>query len=213
MGKRQLIILLCVILSTALLLYVHEGKCCDSSSAADKNTDPPSSVNATLKFIPLCTTSADEIVATLPNSRWRLEIVCSNATVLTKIREVTSDSPPFHISWDDGVFCLRKFLRFSCFKVKGQKVPNLVHYVWFGRNYFRPEHLISVLSAVRYQKPCAILFHSDHLPYGDHWRLLLHLVPEVIHIIRHQPQAIFGHKFGFIQHKSDVVRIQALMGD
>ena len=63
------------------------------------------------------------------------------------------------------------------------------------------------------QNPCAVFFHSDQLPFGDHWRLLLHLVPEVIHIVHQQPETIFGHKFGFIQHKSDVVRLQVLSGN
>ncbi|KAK3774638.1 hypothetical protein RRG08_035066 [Elysia crispata] len=216
MSRHHFLICLAAVVYILIFFYVHrkktQGSPGDVSFTEEKrlNTLVPEN-ESSFSFIPACTESVDDIVASLPPSRWRLEIQYgTTAGVGTRKRNVPADFVPYKISWTKRFPSLIKFVEHFCYDFKGQRVPNLVHYIWFGRNYFRPEHLISVLSAVRYINPCAIFFHSDRLPFGDHWRLLLQLVPEVIHIIHRQPGSIFGHKFGFIQHKSDIVRLQVL---
>ena len=136
---------------TAAVYYVSDPLC-DVSLTQEKTTGAQWSKNETvLSYIPACTESIDEIIASLPDSRWRLEIECRNkADVTARKCSLSSDAPPFNLSWAKKSPCLTEFVDHFCYEVKGQRVPHLVHYVWFGRNYFRPEHLISILSAMRY---------------------------------------------------------------
>ncbi|RUS86182.1 hypothetical protein EGW08_006076 [Elysia chlorotica] len=216
MTRQHLLLCLAALMHIAIFVYVHKGTIQGSPDddffRKEKKTRTldPENVSS-FSFIPACKETLHEIVASLPSSRWRLEIQCgTKAEVGARKRNVPADTSPYNITWAKRSPSLQKFVEHFCYEFKGQRIPSLVHYVWFGRNYFRPEHLMSVLSAIRYINPCAVLFHSDRLPFGDHWRLLLQLVPEVIHVIHRQPENIFGHRFGFIQHKADIVRLQVL---
>lgn len=90
-------------------------------------------------------------------------------------------------------------------------VPNIVHFVWLGRNPLKFYHLVSILGASKSIQPCRILIHGDNLPYGKWWDYLIKRVNNIIHVYRQQPTHIFGNPVNIIQHRSDVVRMQALL--
>lgn len=86
-------------------------------------------------------------------------------------------------------------------------VPNVVHYVWCKKHELGFFHFLSFMSALRFIKPCLILFHGDFLPFGKYWNFFISDFHRVIHVQRKCPDG-----FGFLEHASDVMRIEALMG-
>ncbi|XP_076082507.1 uncharacterized protein LOC143053599 isoform X2 [Mytilus galloprovincialis] len=104
--------------------------------------------------------------------------------------------------------CLQTFVMENCHDVK--PVPNLVHYMWFSKREMNFYHFVSFLSASRFLKPCLILIHGDILPFGTYWDYLLTLVSNILHVQRSPPEEVFGRNLTFIEHKSDIARIQAL---
>ena len=53
--------------------------------------------------------------------------------------------------------------------VEESKIPNIVHYIWFGCHEFKIHHYLSVLSAVKIQKPEKIYFHTNCKPSGTYF--------------------------------------------
>ncbi|CAG2222978.1 unnamed protein product [Mytilus edulis] len=104
--------------------------------------------------------------------------------------------------------CLQTFVMENCYDVN--PVPNLVHYMWFSKREMNFYHFVSFLSASRFLKPCLILIHGDILPFGTYWDYLLTLVSNILHVQRSPPEEVFGRNLTFIEHKSDIARIQAL---
>ena len=48
------------------------------------------------------------------------------------------------------------------------KVPNIVHYIWFGcKRKFIAYHYLSILSAMSVQNACKVFFHTDCEPPQD----------------------------------------------
>ena len=48
------------------------------------------------------------------------------------------------------------------------KVPNIVHYIWFGcKRKFIAYHYLSILSAMSVQNACKVFFHTDCEPPND----------------------------------------------
>ena len=85
-------------------------------------------------------------------------------------------------------------------------VPNIVHYIWFGKDHVMMFHqMISVISAHKLLNPDHIMLHCDFLPTGGYWRYLSAFVNFTI-VKMEPPQTIFGHKLEYIQHKSDIAR-------
>ncbi|KAK7098038.1 uncharacterized protein [Littorina saxatilis] len=119
---------------------------------------------------------------------------------------VSSDSPAYSVPFGDP--CLKQYIQERC--QDGHSVPRLVHYVWFSQHTMDVVTLLSVLAAYRFLDPCLILFHSDSLPSGPHWRALLGLVPVLVRVQRVAPSVVFGRKLGVVQHKSDIARLEAL---
>ena len=106
--------------------------------------------------------------------------------------------------------CLRKITNTLC--NDGKVVPNIVHYVWFGKVQFTFIHLLSFLSVHRFQNPCLILVHADKMPKGSLWNYFLQISAKVIHVHRKQPKKIFKKKLPFIEHRADIAKIEALKG-
>ncbi|KAK7500648.1 hypothetical protein BaRGS_00008223, partial [Batillaria attramentaria] len=123
-----------------------------------------------------------------------------------RIENVHSLSVP---SFQFGDPCLKQYTRRHCFD-DGFQVPKVVHYVWFSNRTLDIFTFLSVLSAYRFLNPCLVLFHADYLPFGSYWRALQGLVPVLVHVNRTAPAQIFGKPFGFVQHQSDIARIEAL---
>ena len=110
-----------------------------------------------------------------------------------------------------GDTCLSKTVDSFC-RDSRHKVPNIVHYVWFGKNEFKFVHLLSFLSVHKFQQPCLIMVHADRMPKGELWRYFLQISPKVIHVHRKQPKRIHKKKIDFVEHKADIAKLEALKG-
>ncbi|XP_053387662.1 uncharacterized protein LOC123543034 [Mercenaria mercenaria] len=140
--------------------------------------------------------------------RSKLVLNCDNVTDSVLKVEMVNNSNDIHVT-KFGNACLNKFIDSCC---KGpERVPNIVHYVWFMRNSLDFISFISILSVVRFVNPCVIVFHGDRLPTGKYWDFLMRLSPNIIHIKRQKVNTVFGQRVKFKQHSSDVMRIEALL--
>ena len=91
------------------------------------------------------------------------------------------------------------------------KVPNIVHFIWFGENReMKFLNYISILSAHRIQKPDAIFLHCNHLPVGQWWEKLWREVPIKIYH-REPPSEIHGQRLLHVFHKGDIAKMEILM--
>ena len=97
------------------------------------------------------------------------------------------------------------------------RVPNIMHMVWlYGRDHtFNFIQYLSGLSMLRFIRPCTILFWYDgHAPVGENWEIFTARVTaqnirfEMLQITT--PQSIWGKKIAYPEHKSDVIRFEAL---
>ena len=95
-------------------------------------------------------------------------------------------------------------------------VPDIVHYIQLEQPELDFVTLVSIMSTVRNHQPKLILLHSDQETLqGKYWQKLLQLNASqsttIIKMNLIQPSGqIFGKKMSWIQHVSDVVRIQIL---
>ena len=93
-------------------------------------------------------------------------------------------------------------------------VPSLVHYVWFGEYApFEFHHFLSVKSVDRFIKPEHIVFHCNNEPTGQWWKLVKKSIKSLQIRKRSPPSEIFGNEIILAEHKSDVARIEILMGN
>lgn len=93
------------------------------------------------------------------------------------------------------------------------KVPNIVHYIWFGcKRKFIAYHYLSILSAMSVQNACKVFFHTDCEPPQDNV-LFQHLKKhERFQIVKKDaPTQIFGKTIKRPEHQADVARIELLM--
>lgn len=131
---------------------------------------------------------------------------CDKKKTQLKILYTTKQKYVFKVPFQDS--CLRRILDWYCRDDK--MVPNIVHYVWFGKNEFNFIHFLSFLSVHKFQNPCVIMVHADKLPKGKLWTYFLQISPKVIHVQRKQPKKIFKKKIAFVEHKADVAKLEAL---
>lgn len=97
-------------------------------------------------------------------------------------------------------------------------VPNMVHFVWFFAGIPNPDflfhHLMSVLSAIKIQRPERIVFWHDVLPTGQWWQVLLEYVKKqgVRFVLRYckAPTHIFNKPILLQEHKADIQRIRCI---
>ena len=97
-------------------------------------------------------------------------------------------------------------------------VPNIVHYVLFDVTEITFAHFISILSALKNQKPDLIYIHCNcHQLEGDYYRRALKVaknlyIPIIVRTIE-KPTEIFGHRLndeGINWHSSDITRVRVL---
>jgi hypothetical protein len=106
--------------------------------------------------------------------------------------------------------CLKKVIDKFC--SKGFVVPNILHYIWFGKANFEFMYFVAVYSAYKSQKPCLIFMYYDDVPKSVWWDLLLSSVPNIVQVKMDPPSVISGKKIKYIQHKADIIRLQVLKG-
>ena len=146
-------------------------------------------------------------------TRLQAVLVCNQTSADIFVREVRSDTTPLTtLSTAHDVSCLRRVIHTRCSDVN-LRVPRLAHYVWFGPRKMSLHFFVSVLSVVRFLRPCLLLFHGDRVPAGPYWPALLQLVPYVVHVPRPRPRRIFGNVINVVEHSADVARLQLLIGE
>ncbi|XP_069131786.1 uncharacterized protein [Argopecten irradians] len=104
--------------------------------------------------------------------------------------------------------CLREELYDQCWD--GKPVPNIVHYIFFGIYKLSFVQFLSIWSIHTIQKPCVILIHGDTQLSGPYWTYLVRTIPNIIRVRKTPPKEIFKNPIKVIQHKSDVVRLEAV---
>lgn len=91
-------------------------------------------------------------------------------------------------------------------------VPNLIHYIWFGKHTYRVIDYICMLSALRKQQPDLILVHGDVEPEGKLWEWLKDEAGSKLKFVKkYPPTTIFGNKLTKVEHQSDVARLHILL--
>lgn len=90
------------------------------------------------------------------------------------------------------------------------QVPNIVHYVALGRWRFTFLCYLSVKSVHLHIRPDHIIFHGDRLPYGYWWNRTMDEIPNIYHVVQGFPRRIQGRKIPWLEHASDLVRLQAI---
>ena len=143
-------------------------------------------------------------------SRLKANLVCNETSSAIMFGQVPLGTPPYRVPFHDT--CLDRVIRTHCHDDEF-RVPRVLHYVTVNKQKFPFFWFLSVLSAVRYLQPCLVLFHGDYLPFGAHWEALLQLVPHVVHVARDQPTSIFGHRIDDIHHRTDVIRLEAVISN
>ncbi|XP_074653988.1 uncharacterized protein LOC141908075 isoform X2 [Tubulanus polymorphus] len=97
----------------------------------------------------------------------------------------------------------------------GFLVPNVMHYTWYddrpNRMNFRFHHMLSLLSAYKNNKPEALYLWYETMPRGPIWARTLKLIPNVRPVHRPGPTSIYGNSIRVQEHKSDVVRLEAVL--
>ncbi|XP_046353543.2 uncharacterized protein LOC124133254 [Haliotis rufescens] len=89
-------------------------------------------------------------------------------------------------------------------------IPNIVHYVWLGDNYFTFFNQLCLLSALHIQKAEKIYIHGNKEPRGIYWEEVKNL-PQVQFIFRDFPHFVFGNELNNPSHASDILRVDVLL--
>lgn len=129
---------------------------------------------------------------------------CVNYDVKLEARENLNESLKFPGTCLKQVidkFCTTQFL-----------VPNILHYIWLGKGKFEFIFFVSIFSGYKKQHPCLIFLYYDTLPSGKWWNLLLLYVSNIIPVSVNPPSKIGNRKIVFVEHKSDILRLQILRG-
>ncbi|XP_065937303.1 uncharacterized protein [Magallana gigas] len=130
---------------------------------------------------------------------------CFNDYVTLEVRENFNESLPLFKFPDT---CLKKIIDKFC--TTPFLVPNIIHYIWLGKGIFDFMYFVSILSGHKKQHPCLIFLYYDTLPSGEWWNLLLLHVPNIIPVNVTPPSEISNQKILYVQHKSDILRLQIL---
>ncbi|KAL4225044.1 hypothetical protein ACF0H5_015738 [Mactra antiquata] len=137
--------------------------------------------------------------------RHRMNLKCSSGIFEATYSETFKSSDIF--TSKNGNPCLSSYIRVCC---GSNRVPNVAHYVWYTRGKMSFIGFLSMLSVVRFVRPCVILIHGE-LPYGRYWDAITYFYPNFVHIKRDIPTHVFGTKIRLTCHSSDIMRIEALI--
>jgi len=96
--------------------------------------------------------------------------------------------------------------------VIGFLIPNVVHYVWLGKDLtLKFVHYISFLGVHRYIAPRYIFVYGETGPTGYWWNRTVQDVDNIVHVYResrlHAPS---GKLFKYKAHDSDVLRTEII---
>lgn len=130
---------------------------------------------------------------------------CHNDDVKLEMKDNFNQTIPL-FGFPDS--CLQKVIDQLC--TTHFLVPNILHYIWLGKGSFDFMYIVSIYSGYKNQHPCLIFLYYDTLPSGEWWNVLLQSVPNIIPVKVNPPSKIKGKKIVFVQHKSDILRLQIL---
>ena len=132
----------------------------------------------------------------------------------TLIAEELEKLKRFHLSKgdDDLTEMIEIFEEKVASTLNGYKIPNIVHYVWFGCGEYRISTYLAMLSALKYQNPALILVHTNCPPKGVYWDLFKGAAGSKLKIVKKSPpEEIFGKKVKVVEHQADVSRLQIML--
>ncbi|CAG0888176.1 unnamed protein product [Cyprideis torosa] len=96
-------------------------------------------------------------------------------------------------------------------------VPNIIHFIRFNQPSLTLMEFICLRSALVRNADATVLIHSNTPMTGVHWKELIQDFgnssshpPRLQFVQKEIPQEIFNRKLTWIQHKSDVARLQIL---
>ncbi|KAK3101565.1 hypothetical protein FSP39_004524 [Pinctada imbricata] len=90
------------------------------------------------------------------------------------------------------------------------EIPKLVHFVWFDDKNLTFMMYLSIRSVLTVLNPDKVFIHSDSKLAGDYSEKIIK-DPRVEFLHREIPEFIFGRKLDFIEHKTDVVKLNILL--
>ena len=101
-------------------------------------------------------------------------------------------------------------------KCINEAVPRFLHLIWFYKISLplRFHHLITFKAPLRFLRPTKIFFWPNTVPIGTYWDECLSLIPSSTQLLMKQiepPGFVLERKVSSVHHKSDVVRMQALL--
>ncbi|KAL4235991.1 hypothetical protein ACF0H5_004379 [Mactra antiquata] len=139
-------------------------------------------------------------------SRRMFSIRCTTTTVDAIFSDTVYSDEVQEMKFGDP--CLNRYIQKCC--LDEQRIPNVVHYVWYKRGELSFVPFLSFLAVIRFVKPCVIVFHGA-APYGKYWDAFTYLWPRVILLKREAPKTVFKKPLGYVEHASDIMRIEALI--
>ncbi|KAL4224959.1 hypothetical protein ACF0H5_015655 [Mactra antiquata] len=137
--------------------------------------------------------------------RRRMNLQCSSGIFEASYSATFASSDI--LTSENGNPCLNSYIRACC---GSNRIPNVAHYVWYKRGEMSFIAFLSMLSVVRFVRPCVILIHGE-LPYGRYWDAITYFYPNFVHIKRDIPTHVFGTKLTHTSHPSDIMRIETLI--
>lgn len=94
-------------------------------------------------------------------------------------------------------------------------VPNIIHYINFdwGQQPFQFFHYVSYKGVDKFLRPSMIILWGNKFGNNTLWRRMLREVPNLYNVDVITSTMLFGVKFWWVQHLSDVLRIAVLRGE
>ena len=93
-------------------------------------------------------------------------------------------------------------------------VPNIVHFIRFGKNYtYAFQHYVSLTSVDKFIKPHLILIWGDFLPPDSHWwNRTVQEVANIYFVRTNRVGTISGQMVKFLAHEADWLRMHIIRG-
>jgi hypothetical protein len=159
------------------------------------------------------------------NVRYLLYVILIYSLNFGKIFEKNIDIQPKILPYsvkdfEENVSIENKLLNFEKFDNKSGLdyyiVPNIFHYINLNQTEIGFGQFLSILSVWVNHKPDNIILHCNHCKYSGKYWDALNNITELKSIIKTRflydyKEKIFRNRLGWIQHKSDVLRVLVIM--
>ena len=86
-------------------------------------------------------------------------------------------------------------------------IPNIVHYIHFGRFQFKFMFYLSILSFIYIQKVERVYIHCDQEPHGPLWSNLVEREKDKLQLVyRSNPGTVFNQSISVVEHMADIAK-------